>query len=71
MVSRESTAASTTIDYVPTITAIYATAALSTASVAVTADTTNGRPAIKVTGVASTTIRWTGNARITRSRTAT
>lgn len=71
LISRESTAASTVLDYSTGFTQKYATAALSSSSIAVTADTTNGRPAIKVTGVAATTIRWTGNARITRSRTAT
>ena len=35
-------------------------------AVAVTADTTNGRPAIKVTGAASTNISWVANVRMTK-----
>jgi hypothetical protein len=35
-------------------------------AVAVTADTTNGRPAIKVTGVAATNISWVANVRMTK-----
>jgi len=35
-------------------------------TVAVTADTTNGRPAIKVTGQASTNISWVANVRMTK-----
>ena len=36
-------------------------------AVAVTADTTNGRPAIKVTGVASTNISWVANVKMTKT----
>lgn len=35
-------------------------------AVAVTADTTNGRPAIKVTGVAATNISWVANVKMTK-----
>lgn len=39
---------------------------LSSADVTVTADTTNGRPAIKVTGSNTVTLRWVGWARMTK-----
>ena len=71
MISKDANSASTVLDWNTGFTQKYATAALSGSSIAVTADTTNGRPAISITGVAATTIRWTGTAKITRSRTAT
>ena len=42
------------------------TAGASSWSVGVTADTTNGRPAIKVTGAASTNISWVANVTMTK-----
>ena len=47
-----------------TITSIGANVG-NTWGVAVAADTTNGRPAITVTGEAGKTIRWVANVRMT------
>jgi hypothetical protein len=50
---------STTLVGTPTVSQLFATAALSTCAVAVTADDTNEALNINVTGVAATNIRWT------------
>lgn len=50
----------------PTATLIAQDSGASAWAVAVTADTTNGRPAISVTGEASKTIRWVANIRMTK-----
>lgn len=65
-ISRESGAASTALIGTVTKTLIGASVGAATWDVAVTADVTNGRPAIKVTGQASTTIRWNATAQITK-----
>jgi hypothetical protein len=65
-VNREANAASTTIVGTPVSVLVGQTAGATTWTTAVTADTTNGRPAIKVTGAAATTIRWVCSARITK-----
>jgi hypothetical protein len=60
LIRRTANAASTALVSAVTPVAIGTPdAALSTASVAVTADTTNGALAVTVTGVAATTINWT------------
>lgn len=60
LVAREAGVGTTSIVGTPTITQTFASAgAISGAwGLTVTADTTNGRPAIKVIGQAATTIRW-------------
>ncbi len=70
MIQQGANAASTALVGTPsgTTTPLFATAGATTGAwaVAVTADTTNGRPAIKLTGQTSTTINWVMNARITK-----
>ena len=65
-ISRDATAASTALVGTPTLTTVGVTNGASAWTVSVTADTTNGRPAIMVTGAAATTIRWVMNLRITK-----
>ena len=64
-VNRDATASTTAISTV-TKTQIYTIGTTTGWDVNVTADTTNGRPAIKVTGAASTTIRWLATVRMTK-----
>lgn len=65
-INREANAASTALVGTVTKTLIGQTSGASSWDVNVTADTTNGRPAIKVTGQASTTIRWVANVNMTK-----
>ena len=65
-INQEANAASTALVGTPVLTLIGQTAGASAWTAAVTADTTNGRPAIKVTGAASTTINWVMDARVTK-----
>jgi len=65
-INREANAASTALVGSVTKTLIGQTAGASTWDVSMTADTTNGRPNISVTGQAGTTIRWVGNVRMTK-----
>ena len=58
---RGATAASTTLIGTPTITSVGTGGAGSAWSLTITADTTNGRPAIKGTGAAATTVRWSAS----------
>lgn len=70
LIQRKANAASTALVGTPsglTAPLFATTGAVSGAwAVAVTADTTNGRPAIKVTGAASTNISWVANVRMTK-----
>jgi hypothetical protein len=63
--NRDGTAATTAISTV-TKTQIYTLGTTTGWDVTVTADTTNGRPNISVTGAAATTIRWVANVRMTK-----
>ena len=63
-VDRQGSAATTALMAAATITSIGANVG-NTWGVAVAADTTNGRPAITVTGEAGKTIRWVANVRMT------
>ena len=65
-ITREAAAANTALVGTPTITVLGQTAGATAWTVAVTADTTNGRPAIALTGAAATTIRWAMSARVTK-----
>ena len=65
-INREANAASTALVGSVTKTVIGQTAGASAWDVTVTADTTNGRPNISVTGAASTTIRWVCNTKMTK-----
>jgi hypothetical protein len=65
-INRDANAASTALVGTPVKTLLGATAGASTWDVGVTADTTNGRPNISVTGQAGTTIRWVGHAKMTK-----
>jgi len=65
-INREANAASTALVGSVTTTVIGQTAGASAWAITTTADTTNGRPAIKVTGQAATTIRWVANIRVTK-----
>ena len=65
-INREANAAATALVGAVVTTVIGVTAGAATWAVAVTADTTNGRPAINLTGVAATTIRWVMNAKVTK-----
>lgn len=59
-------AANTVLVGTPTKTIIGVDTSAATWDVSVTADTTNGRPNISVTGAAATTIRWVANVRMTK-----
>lgn len=62
---RDATAASTQV--LGVLKTVLASAGTVTGwDVNVTADTSNGRPAIKVTGAAATTIRWVANIKMTK-----
>lgn len=63
---REANAAGTFLVGTVTKTQTWATIGAATWDVNVTADTTNGRPAIKVTGQASTNIRWGATLKMTQ-----
>ena len=65
-VKRLGTAATTAILGTPVTTLLGQDAGAAAWAIAVTADTTNGRPAIKVTGEAAKTIRWVTNIRMTK-----
>jgi hypothetical protein len=65
-IRRGTNAASTTLIGTPISTSIGVDTGAATWTVGVTADTTNGRPNISVTGAAATTIRWIANVRITK-----
>jgi len=65
-INREAGAATTALVGTVTKTLIGQTAGAATWDVNVTADTTNGRPNISVTGQAGTTIRWVANCRMTK-----
>jgi hypothetical protein len=65
-IKRGANAAATTLMGSPTATLIAQDSGASAWAVAVTADTTNGRPAIGITGEASKTIRWVANVRMTK-----
>ena len=64
-VDKQTTNGSTTLVGTPVINLIGSNVG-NTWSVTVTADTSNGRPAIKVTGENNKTIRWAANVRITK-----
>lgn len=64
-IQRGANAAATALVGTPILTVIGNTAGAAAWTVAVTADTTNGRPSIKVTG-AATTINWVMTARMTK-----
>lgn len=66
LITREANAAATALVGTPVATSIAATAGAATWTCGVTADTTNGRPNISVTGAAATTIRWVANIRMTK-----
>lgn len=65
-IRRGAAAANTALVGTPVLTVIGEDTGTTGWDVAVTADTTNGRPAIKVTGEASKTIRWVANIRMTK-----
>lgn len=65
-IRRGTNAASTALIGTATTTIIGEDTGTSAWAVAVTADTTNGRPNISVTGEASKTIRWVANIRMTK-----
>lgn len=67
-ITRDATAATTTLIGTPIKNTIGMSAGAATAGwdITVTADTTNGRPAINVTGQTGTTIRWVANVRMTK-----
>ena len=65
-IRRGAAAANTALIGTPTYTIIGQDAATTAWAVSVTADTTNGRPAITVTGAAATTIRWLATCKVTR-----
>lgn len=65
-INREADAASTALVGTLIKTLIGQTAGASTWDVTCTADTTTGYPNIRVTGQASTTIKWAGQARVTK-----
>ena len=64
--TRGAAAVNTSIVGTPVLTLIGQSGGASAWTAGVTADTTNGRPAIKVTGAAATTIRWVSNTRMTK-----
>lgn len=65
-IKRGANAAATVLMGSPTATLIAQDAGASAWTVGVTADTTNGRPKIEVTGEAAKTIRWVANIRMTK-----
>ena len=65
-IRRGTNAASTTLVGTPVVTVIGEDTGTTGWDVGVTADTTNGRPKIEVTGESSKTIRWVCNMRITK-----
>lgn len=65
-IRRGTSAANTALIGTPTYTVFGEDTGTSTWNVSVTADTTNGRPNISVTGEASKTIRWVANIRMTK-----
>lgn len=65
-IRRGAAAANTAIVGSPVLTVIGQDTGTTTWDVTVTADTTNGRPSIQVTGQASKTIRWLANISITK-----
>jgi hypothetical protein len=65
-IRRGAAAANTALIGTPTKTVYGEDSGTSTWDVNVTADTTNGRPNISVTGEASKTIRWVANIRMTK-----
>lgn len=65
-IRRGTNAASTTIVGTPVKTILAQDTGTTSWDVSVTADTTNGRPNISVTGEASKTIRWVANIRMTK-----
>lgn len=67
--NRNANAASSTISSLSK-TILFTIGTVTGWDVTATADTTNGRPNISVTGAASTTIRWVGNVRMTKVATA-
>jgi hypothetical protein len=67
--NRDANAASFTISSVSK-NVLYTIGTVTGWDVTVTADTTNGRPNISVTGAAATTIRWVGHAKMTKVATA-
>ncbi len=65
-IKRGANAAATALVGTPVLTLIGQDAGAAAWDVSVTADTTNGRPNITVTGEASKTIRWSSNITMTR-----
>lgn len=65
-IRRGTNAASTTLVGTPVLTVIGEDTGTTGWDVTVTADTTNGRPNISVTGEAAKTIRWAANIRMTK-----
>jgi hypothetical protein len=65
-IRRGAAAANTALVGTPVKTVFGQDTGTETWDVTVTADTTNGRPAIKVTGEAAKTIRWVANVRMTK-----
>jgi hypothetical protein len=65
-IRRGTSASTTTLIGTPISTTIGIDTGAATWAVGVTADTTNGRPNISVTGAAATTIRWVANIRMTK-----
>lgn len=66
VVNRQSAASTTNIVGVVSKTSIGATAGAAAWDISVTADTTNGRPAIKVVGASGTNIRWVCTGTVTQ-----
>lgn len=67
--NRNANAASSTISSLSK-TILFTIGTVTGWDVTATADTTNGRPNVSVTGAASTTINWVGNVRMTKVATA-
>ena len=66
LIKRGANAAATSLFGTPAAVLVAQDTGALTWAVAVTADTTNGRPSIKVTGEAAKTIRWIVNMRVTK-----
>lgn len=67
LIKRGANAASTSLVGTPTITTLFNDTGAASWSVAVAADTTNGRPNINVTGETGKTIRWSGEFKLQKS----
>ena len=65
-IRRGANAAATAVVGTPTVTVVAQDTGTTTWTCAFTADTTNGRPAVTVTGEAAKTIRWCASANMTK-----